>query len=244
MIVKSSKKVRRRQAAVELVRARKTMEQLGTDSEEALLNYCHDKKQSEHNRLRACGALAQIHGQKIVPFLLRLAKEDDRATADAAMFGLRCIGSRRATRLLIDELRYAITDTRRQAALDAIRFLEDRRAERAVSHVLLTDECANTRELAAEVLSYVHHGRRTTRALIQALSDPSPGVRWWALSTLAGTPDWTGTDMEMIKQHLSDHATVSGVEPPEQGTVADATRNALEAYARAVAHRREREDRQ
>jgi hypothetical protein len=164
--------------------------------------------------------------------LLGLAAHQEGGAADAALHGLRCIGTRRATRLQMRSLRSSTTDDGRQAALDALRFLEDCRSERLVSHIMLTDRCAETRELAAEVLGYVHRGRRSVRALLSALSDSSPGVRWWALNSLSLrtlTPLLYPSDWATIQEHLSDQATVPGAESPEKTTVAWAARQALEA---------------
>ena len=228
MRLKRSRKVRRRQCAVNQGQALKTLRRLWIDSAEALLLFCQDKQRDAHSRLQACSALADLKGRAAVPFLLRLAADPDRGTVDAALFGLRCLGTRRATRLLIRELRDPTTDARRQAALDALRFLGDRRAERSVAHVLLTDESAQTRELAAEVLGSVHRGRRSARALMRSLSDPSPEVRWWSLNTLILLPV-SESDLKIIDGLRFDHAAVRTAESPEQATVAWSARNTLDS---------------
>jgi HEAT repeat protein len=222
---------RRRRRTFELAQARKIMRELKTESEEALLGYCQDDQQNAHNRLRACLAAAYLLGRSAVPLLLRLAADEDIGTVDAALHGLRVLGTRHATRLLIGKLRRSETDTRRQAALDALRFLGDPRSERSVSQVLLTDKCALTRELAAEVLGYINRGRRSVRALMQALSDPSPSVRWWALVTLSGIPAVYPSDLAVIQEYLSDQSLVSGAESPEKATVSWAARHALSVQA-------------
>lgn len=229
MRLRESRKTRRRRRAVKIEHARKQMRHLKIDSEEALLCYCQDKGQEAHDRLRACGAVADLLGRAAIPFLLRLAADEEAVGVDAALHGLRSIGTRRATRLLMRTLRGSKDDARRQAALDALRFLEDRRSERLVAHVLLTDGCAQTRELAAEVMAYVHRGRRSVRALMQALRDPSPSVRWWVLAAVSGIPDVYESDLDMIREYLSDEAIAPGSESPEEATVAAAARHALEA---------------
>lgn len=231
---RESKEALRRKRAAGIRSAKKAMNLLEVDSEEALLRYCEDRRRTAHDRLRACGAVAGLLGRAAVPFLLELAAHQEGGAADAALHGLRCIGTRRATRLQMRSLRTSMSDDGRQAALDALRFLEDCRSERLVSHILLTDRCAETRELAAEVLGYMHRGRRSVRALVSALSDSSPGVRWWALNTLSLrslTPFLYPSDLATIRGHLSDQATVPGAESPESTTVAWAARQALEAQA-------------
>ena len=227
MKVELDKKLRQELRTGRLEQALATMRDLNLGSEEDLRNYCQDSRQTAHNRLCACSALAGLVGQAAVPFLLKLAEHFDRPTVDAALFGLRCIGTRRATRLYIRELNNESTDSRRQVALDMIRFVSDPRAERAVAHVLLTDNCALTRELAAEVLSSLTKGRRSVRALVKALSDPVPEVRWWALGSLSSEPNLNEADLEKIRALSSDQASVSTAESPEQATVAWAACDAL-----------------
>jgi HEAT repeat protein len=234
MRLRERKKVLRKRRAVKRQSAQKEMELLQIGSEEALLRYCENQRQTAHNRLRACSAVAGLLGRAAVPFLLRLAADQGGGAVDAALHGLRCIGTRRATRLQMRALRVAKTDDGRQAALDALRSLGDRRSERLVSHVLLTDGCAMTRELAAEVLGYVHRGRRSARVLMLALSDPSPAVRWWALDSLSLSSLASAlypSDLARIREYLSDQTTVPGVEFREKATVAWAARHALEAQA-------------
>lgn len=205
------------------------MRQLNIDSEEALLRYCQAYQHAPHDRLRACGAVAALMGRATIPFLLRLAADRDQGVADAGFYGLRCLGARRATRLYLDRIRTSTDNGCRQAAIDALRFLEDRRAEPGLAYVLRTDQCSETRALAAEALSYVHRGRRSVRALLQALPDPSPSVRWWVLSTLGGIPRLDPSTLGIVRCYLSDGAVVTGSSDRESSTVADAARDALEA---------------
>jgi HEAT repeat protein len=171
-------------------------------------------------------------GQAAIPFLLRLAANPDPGVADAGLHGLRCLGTRRATRLYLRRIRTSTNSQCRQAAIDALRFLGDRRAEPGLAHVLRTDQCSETRALAAEALSYVHRGRRSVRALLQALPDPSPNVRWWILSTLGGIPRLDQSTLAIIRRYLSDHAIATGFADRESSTVADSAKSALDAQSR------------
>jgi HEAT repeat protein len=98
--------------------------------------------------------------------------------------------------------------------------------------VVRTDQCSETRALAAEALSYVLRGKRSVRALLQALPDPSPSVRWWILSTLGGIPRLDISTLAIIRGYLSDHAVVTGFADRDSSTVADAAKDALDAQAR------------
>jgi HEAT repeat protein len=224
--------VRRRKRAIALQSAAKVMRQLNIDSDEDLLKYCEADQPSAHDRLLACDALAARMGRAAIPFLLRLAANPDPSVADAGFHGLRCLGTRRATRLYLRRIRASADNHWRQGAIDALRFLGDRRAEPGLAHVLHTDQCSETRALAAEALWYVHRGKRSVRVLLQALPDPSPNVRWWILSTLGGIPRLDARTLGIIRCYLSDHAVVRGFADRESSTVADAAQDALNRQGR------------
>jgi HEAT repeat protein len=235
---KESRKVRRRRQAAQLQSATKLMREINIESQDALLAYCADSRNTAHNRLRACSAVAGILGRTGIPFLLRLAASENSDMADPALHGLRCLGTRRATRLWIRMMTKSPDERRRQKAIDALRFLGDRRAEPAMVHVLLTSPSSATRALAAEALWYVTKGRRSTTVLLRALRDPSAEVRWWVLSTLGGIPDIKQSGLDAIRQYLSDEAVVTGFADRDQSTVADSAKYALEMQSAWAAKRK------
>ena len=226
MRLKTSRRERRRQKVVDLGQASEIMRHLKVDSEEALVRYCQDRQQEFNNRHTACAAIATILGRAAIPFLLQLAGDDESGVVVAAVSSLGSIGSRRSTRPFMRIVRTSKIEVHRQQAIFYLGWLRDRRSENLISRVLLTDVCARTRLLAAEALEMVYCGRRSVPALIQALPDPSPSVRWSILKTLATIGDLYPSDLNAIRKYLTDQAIIPGL-PPEEATVASMAQSAL-----------------
>ncbi len=233
--MKIRRRERRRARAVQLAGARKALRQLKIDSEEALLRFCRNKQQSSHDRYRACFVLGSLLGRQAVPFLLELAADEESGVVVGAVDALAMIRTRCATRPLMSILRNSKNASHRQAAIVGLGMLEDTRAERLVSRALLTETCAQTKVYAAGALGGVNQGRRfrgreTVKALMHALPDPSPSVRWEVLNVLGGIRDLKREELDEIRKYLSDEATVPGLLPAEEAGVGFAAQRALNSW--------------
>jgi HEAT repeat protein len=123
--------------------------------------------------------------------VLNLLDRPDSAIRQVAACYLWYLGSERAFRETVALMRYDPDPTTRQVAAYHLAFSHD---ERAYDSLLETfsnaDEAAGVRSQAAEGLAYLLHDARTrrfrhaARALVDALQDDVPEVRFWSAFAL------------------------------------------------------------
>jgi len=223
------------------------LSELGMTSDQEIVDCCENPDEQSARQIKACLAAEHLGIRAAVPGLIRLLATDDIQLLEAASRALWMIGSHRSTLRLVSLIRDSKREDVRRCAVYAIGMLADRRAKQTLCH-LLTDqsESEGIRTLAAEALLGLRPRRETIRALIDALRDPSPSVRYSALNTLGIVAKQDVA--RVIREHLSDQTAVPGL-PVEEGTVGRAAQSALDnlerrrrspSDTRASGHARER----
>jgi HEAT repeat protein len=205
--------------------ARRVMTELGVTSEAELPKLWENASLEPAMRARACAAAGFLRMKSAVPIMVELANSEIPELAWGASNALAFIGSRDATRPLMQIVRQSAHEPARNAAINALGRLRDARAESLIGKVLTDQaESESTRTLAAGALMNPRVPKRAIPYLLRALEDPSAHVRWQALSALGttGIPDVA----DAIRRCLSDQAVVPGL-PSEEATVASAAKDAL-----------------
>ena len=205
--------------------AKRLMAELGVVSEAELPKFWRDTSLEPEARAKACVAAGFLRMKDAMPIMIELANNEIAGVAWGAAHALALIGSRAATRPLMQIVRGSMHEPNRNAAINALGRLRDARAEGLLCQVVTDQaESESTRTFAACALMNPHNPKRATVYLLRALDDPSAHVRWQALSTLGSTG--IRDTAEAIRKCLSDQAVVPGL-PPEEATVAWAAENAL-----------------
>jgi len=218
--------------------AKQRMAELGIVREEDLLEYCRDPRADRSKRAKACVAAAVLLGRAAIPVLSPLATDDNSGVVWGAANGLALVGSRRVTGSLMRFLGISKVEAHRHAAMSALGSIGDPRAEQCLVDVLLNqNESEGMRQWAAEALKGVHRRDRGSSALIKALRDPSPSVRWSVLTTLGCVGDRSA--LGVVREYLSDQAVVPGLDP-EEATVAFAAGIAVDNLTRMATPARRR----
>jgi HEAT repeat protein len=205
--------------------ATQVMAELGVVSETELPKFWLDASLEPEVRARACVAAGFLRMKTAMPIMLELANSEIAAVAWGAANALALIGSRAATRPLMQIVRHSAYEPARNAAINALGRLHDARAEGLICEVLTDQaESESTRTFAACALMNPRNPKRAIVYLLRALDDPSAHVRWQALSALGttGNPDVA----EAIRRCLADQTVVPGL-PAEEATVASAAKDAL-----------------
>lgn len=205
--------------------AKRLMMEIGVVSEAELSKFWQNISLEPEVRAKACVAAGFLRMKAAMPIMIELADSENAGVAWGAAHALALIGSRAATRPLMQIVRQSVFEPARNAAINALGQLHDGRAEGLLCQVL-TDraESENTRTFAACALMNPRNPKRATVYLLRALDDPSAHVRWQALSALGTTGIRDAA--EAIRKCLSDQTVVDGL-PPEESTVAWAAESAL-----------------
>ncbi len=194
--------------------------ELGPENMEELVHLCSGPSSPSRQVLTA---IREMSPQDHLPFLLNLMDcgQPDFVWHAAMAIGHR--GNNKATMPLLDFLRRSDNLDSRRDVIYALRCLQD---PRAVSDLLriLGDQREHPilRDWAAEALSvFIKKLRdRIVPALIEALNDPFPGVRWTAAWALAQSGDKRA--IPALQARLGDKDA-----PPGNTTVGEEAREAL-----------------
>lgn len=198
------------------------MTKLGAMSISELAACCTNTEQDPKERARACIVLGLLRCREVVPVLVGLLL--DEKVAGAAANGLALLRSRRATRPLLKALVRTNTVQVREMIISALGRLRDRRAEPLLCRILISqDEPETTRVAAACALMLPANRRRVTEALLTALRDPSPSVRWQVINALNRPRNLRV--VTALEQCLTDHSIVPTL--PGGTTVANAAEEVL-----------------
>jgi HEAT repeat protein len=159
------------------------MAALGASTDGDLIQVCKDSARPIDDRALACGLLGQMRSRASLPVLLEVGStENETLLMWQSLAAVGAVGSRTATRRLMELARRTPSHIRRQAAVFALGMLHDERARSLLIHLLLdVEQDPKTRGLAAEALGLLRPNAQSTRALIQVLGRGSGEVRYSAL---------------------------------------------------------------
>lgn len=206
------------------VLGRRMMAELGLENEEALMRSCRDPKEDIARRGLACLALGYLRFRPAIRVLIGLAEDSDLRLVCESLRGLSLMGSTQPTRPLLRLLRHSSREEVRNAVINALGMLRDKRAIDVLVGILTDrEESEYTRSYAAEALGLLEKTDRTIAALVEALKDPSPTIRWSAINSLGLTGDERLT--EVLQACVSDHEVVPAL--PDRETVGSAAETAL-----------------
>jgi HEAT repeat protein len=136
-----------------------------------------ESRGSVEDRIKAFEIAGLSRTAGSLPFLIQALSEDDENVVWAAAHAVIDFGSRSATRPLIRLAVTASNRSSRQAAIYALGFLRDKRAEQFLIRILKDlNEDEHTRSLAAEALGQVSRSSRSRKALLKAVHDSSVEV--------------------------------------------------------------------
>jgi len=167
---------------------RRFAQELKVDSNlNRLIDILRDQGQPSESRIKAFSVAGNLRVFQAVPFIIEGMSEGDPPLAWAAAHALIELGSRQATRPLMNIVRTACNDQSREAAVYTLWFLRDKRAEALLVRVLENSagEGSHIRSLAAEALGGLSPTVRSRRILSQALLDASEEVSEGARCALA-----------------------------------------------------------
>lgn len=204
--------------------AAKHMAELQIFDAETLLQCCTDAAENIERRGRACLALGHLRHRPAIEVLLSLLAHEDLSIVFDAARGLAAMKSRRATRALMRIIRQSRREEVRNAVLNALGSLRDRRAEQLLRAIAVSrSESESTRCYAIQALMFAKLRKQTVDDLINSLIDASPLVSWAILTLLGGVANHRS--IEAIRRCLSDQRVVSIL--PNEPTVASAAEAAL-----------------
>lgn len=203
---------------------RAIMAELGLQTERSLLDYCRDSSKGAEQRAKACYVLGFLRPPGTVPVLIEVANDKSPRLASASISALSVIGSRRATRPLMRIVRQATTEEIRNVAVSCLGRLGDKRAESLVCSLLADSMPDTTRAYAAQALSGLATREQSFKALVNALVDRSPIVRWTAAVSLGNLGDARAA--APLRAATMDDSVVS--ELPDKETVGEAAKRALD----------------
>jgi HEAT repeat protein len=162
-----------------------SLSKAGDDATHALLTALSDPERLV--RLRAIWALGQLKANTAIRSLSNILDsegEDNYLEKRKAAEALGAIGDKSAVESLVTALQTQPHEGVRTSAAEALGVIKDKRIIDVLIHSLTTDLEANVRASAAKALHAL--GDRTSReALLAALEDESPEVRFRAVQALA-----------------------------------------------------------
>jgi len=212
-------------SSADRAQAERYLAELAMENPRDVLRCCADTREDIRRRGIACLALGHLRFDSAIPLLTKLANDEDLSLAINSMRALSAIRSQRATSPLMEIVKRSKREEVRNAAINALGSLGDKRAERMLRGILADHtESEFTRSYAAQSLGFLGRGNLTVASLMGALQDPSPTIRWSALNSLGIIGDRRA--ISVIQMHLSDEAIVPSL--PDHATVQDAARNALQ----------------
>jgi HEAT repeat protein len=167
------------------------MVEVGARNGRELIAICGDASRPMEDRLQSCLLLSQLRCREALPQLIKIGfEEQEPKLVWQSVVAIGAIGSLRATRPLLRLLRSTKSKTTRHGVLVALGELADERARRALTGVAVdVKEEDNIRGLAVEALGLLKPKRQTSRFLVEALGDPSAGVRFSSLCAISALRD-------------------------------------------------------
>lgn len=192
------------------------MVELGARDGRELIAICGDATRPMVDRLQSCLLLSQLRCREALPLLIEIGSEgQEPKLVWQSLVAIGAIGSLRATRPLLRLLRSTKSKATRHGVLVALGELADERARRALTTIAVdVKEDDSLRGLAVEALGLLKAKRKTSTVLIEALSDPSAGVRFSSLCAISALRD--KTCIPFIRPLLNDASVVG-----EKESVAD-----------------------
>jgi HEAT repeat protein len=188
------------------------MANLGANTQFELVALCRDKARPQADRVQACLLLGQMKFREALPNLIEIVQQEHEGELVwQSLATIGAIGSRRATRPLLQLLRSTTSAVTRHGAVLGLMQLADERTRGELTRIAANkQEEENTRALATEALGLLKSKRRTSRFLIGALHDPSPAVRFSSLCAIGALKDRTA--LPFIRPLLNDSSIADGAE--------------------------------
>lgn len=180
-----------------------------------LIRVCEDPDQPERVRIAACRVLGEMKAGRSVSTLVKILATDSTNLAWAATLALESIATKTAVPSLIKIASSQPLSSARQNAIHALGCLGDARAAIVLRDILQdpNDSEAVRVEAAEAVKLLLYDGvrlRGVVPALIRALSDTSPLIRWSGAAALAHCADRRA--VPALKKLLNDKATPGGLD--------------------------------
>lgn len=176
----------------------------------AQLGTAFDENLPPEVRARACAEIGSHRFRPAIPSLLKLGSiAGDPLIVWQALDAVGAIGSKTATRPLLQLIRDSKSAFVRQAAVFAVGQLADPRARPHLIRVLKNkSELPKTRGFAAEALGLLRSQPASSETLISALGDVEPEVRCAAVSAIAALRDRRA--VPALRSLLTDRTIVDG----------------------------------
>ena len=150
------------------------LRRMGLHSIDELPQVILDRSQPEERRLVGCYVAGAAMYRPAVRALLQVITQDNERLVWEAGVALSRIGSKRATRPLVNVIRYSEVEESRTAAIYAFFGIQDSRAVPTLINVLSdTSGSPRSRSVAAEVLGLLEPTDASVNELRKALHDPA-----------------------------------------------------------------------
>lgn len=209
------------------------MRALGVETEDQLVRFCGDPSRGETHRATACLLVGRLRLRSALPMLMGVAcLERPDLLVWESLSAIGAVKSRTVTRPLLRLLKTADSATKRHGIVFALSQLRDGRARGALSQLLLDQgEDISVREVAAEALGLITPSKRSLSALLEALNDDSPRIRYSAVCALGALRDEDA--VAALRTATQDKAVLEG-----EGTVGARASLVLEEIRTFVERRR------